>query len=107
METTPRDLARVGLLMLNKGAWRGRRVLSESWVEQSTRPSQRHNSGYGLLWWLYENPKGFAALGHLDTNLYVFPALELVVVRMQSKPAERPEPYEPEALQLFSRMVRR
>lgn len=105
METTARDMARLGVLMLNKGVWRGRRIVSESWVEQSTRPSQGFER-YGLLWWLYESPKGYAALGHLNTNLYVFPSLDLIVVRMQSKPAAPELPYEPEALKLFGRMVR-
>jgi CubicO group peptidase (beta-lactamase class C family) len=107
METTPRDLARVGLLMLNKGVWQGQRVVSAAWVEQSTRRSQEFEPRYGLLWWLYDGPKGYAALGYLDTNLYVFPGQELVVVRMQSKPSARQAPYEPEALRLFGRMIRR
>ena len=105
METTPRDFARLGVLMLNKGVWRGRRVLSESWVEQSTRPSQQLNPGYGLLWWLIDDPKGYAALGHLDTNLYVFPAQELIVVRMQSKPLDPQPPYQPEALAIFKQLT--
>ncbi len=107
METTPRDLARVGLLMLNKGVWQGRRVVSAAWVEQCTRRSQEFEPRYGLLWWLYDSPKGYAALGYLDTNLYVFPGQELVVVRMQSKPSARRATYEPEALSLFGRMVQR
>ena len=102
METTPRDFARLGVLMLNKGIWRGRRVLSESWVAESTKPSQQLNPNYGLLWWLI--PSGYAALGYLDTNLYVFPAQELIVVRMQSKP---PQPsYHSEALAIFKQLTK-
>lgn len=86
METTPREMARIGLLMLNKGMWQGQRVVSESWVAQSTRKSQALEPHYGLLGWLYDSPQGYAALGYLDTNLYVFPHQELIVVRMQSKP---------------------
>jgi CubicO group peptidase (beta-lactamase class C family) len=86
METTPRDLARIGLMMLNGGTWRGERIISEEWIEQSTRPSQNLNEEYGLLWWLHDDPKGFAGHGHLDTNLYIFPELETIVVRMQTNP---------------------
>jgi CubicO group peptidase (beta-lactamase class C family) len=103
METTPRDFARLGVLMLNKGTWRGRRVLSESWVEQSTKPSQKLDPNYGLLWWLI--PGGYAALGYLDTNLYVFPAQELVVVRMQSKPLDPQPNYHSEALAIFKQFT--
>jgi CubicO group peptidase (beta-lactamase class C family) len=105
METTPRDFARLGLLMLGKGMWRGKRVLSESWVEQSTRPSQTINPRYGLLWWLLDDPKGYAAVGYLDTNLYVFPEKELVVVRMQSKPLTPQPSYSREAPAIFKQLL--
>ena len=105
METTAREFARIGLLMLNRGIWNGRRIISAKWVEQSTQPSQNLNSGYGLLWWLYENPSGFGAQGYLDTNLYVFPKQELIIVRMQSKPIEGQTFYGKEALSLFSQFV--
>lgn len=105
METTPRDFARLGLLMLDKGEWRGRRLLSRSWVEQSVRPSQTLNPNYGLLWWLLGDPKGYAALGHLDTNLYVFPERELLVVRMQSEPIAPQPPYHSEALAIFRQLT--
>ncbi len=106
METTARDFARLGMLMQNKGMWRNRRIVSEKWVGQSTEPSQNLNPGYGLLWWLPENLKGFAAKGYLDTNLYVIPEQQLIVVRMQSKPAaDKRLPYEPEALPLFNKII--
>lgn len=103
MQTTPRELARVGLLMLQKGVWQGRRIVSERWVEQSTRSSQTLMPRYGLLWWLYDNPRGYAALGYLNTNLYVFPERELIVVRMQVKPFNE-HSYEQAALRLFRRI---
>jgi len=107
METSARDFARIGLLMLNKGVWGKQRIVSAKWVEQSTKPSQALNSGYGLLWWLYEKPAGFGAQGYLDTNLYVFPEQELVIVRMQSKPVEHATPYGSEALTIFEQLIRR
>lgn len=69
METTSRDFARIGVLMLNRGVWQERRVVGDSWVQRSTAPSQEFNRRYGLLWWLIEAPKGYAARGYLDTNL--------------------------------------
>ena len=83
----------------------GARVVSEAWVDRSTEPSQEFNRQYGLLWWLIEAPRGYAARGYLDTNLYVFPAQELVVVRMQSKLVPGSIAYEPTALQLFGELV--
>jgi Beta-lactamase len=107
METTPRDFARIGLLMLNKGVWQGKRIVSESWVKQLTTPSQTLNPHYGLLWWLFDNPKGYAALGYLDTNLYIFPEKDLIVVRMQSKLLAQQQPYEDEALTLFNQLTQK
>lgn len=45
------DQARIGLLMLRRGQWGGRRILPESWIEESLRPCPL-NRNYGLLWWL-------------------------------------------------------
>jgi CubicO group peptidase (beta-lactamase class C family) len=104
METTARDLARIGLLLLNQGRWGDEQLVAASWITASTTPSQHMQEDYGFLWWLYRNPRGFAALGRFDTNLYVFPDLELVAVRMQSRPAIDAKPYEPSALELFKQL---
>lgn len=104
METTARDLARIGLLMLNHGRWGDEQLVAGSWVEASTTPSQDLQENYGLLWWLYRDPPGFAAVGRFETNLYVFPDLELVAVRMQSGPASGAKPYEAAALPLFKQL---
>ena len=106
-ETTLRDFARLGELMRNKGRWRGRPVVPEAWVDASTRPCPL-NASYGYLWWLIDDPNGFAARGYLDTHCYVFPGLELVVARMQTRPyLFATEPYEPKALALFKRIARK
>lgn len=54
----PLDFAKVGQLLLQKGLWRGQRVLSEAWVRECTAaPSQPHNPNAGLLWWLVYAPE--------------------------------------------------
>ena len=106
-ETTLRDFARLGEMMRNQGRWRGRQVVPEAWVEASIRPCPQ-KPDYGYLWWLIGDPKGFAARGYLDTHCYVFPGLELVVARIQARPyLFAMEPYEPKALALFKRIVRK
>jgi hypothetical protein len=51
--TTPRDMARIGLLMLNGGVWNGVRLLDEGWIYRMTHPSfEDANTGYGYLTWL-------------------------------------------------------
>jgi CubicO group peptidase (beta-lactamase class C family) len=51
LELEARDLARLGQLMLDGGRWNGTPLLSEAWVEESTRVSQPFSPRVGLLWW--------------------------------------------------------
>lgn len=111
MITTPRDMARIGLLMLHEGQWlppgagEPRQIVSRQWVQLSTSPGQQFRGDCGLLWWLFEG--GFAAQGYLGTDIHVLPAAGVVAVRVQSKPgpegsAERE--YRRQALPLLSRL---
>jgi CubicO group peptidase (beta-lactamase class C family) len=60
IRSTCRDLARFGVLMLDRGLWRGKRIVSPGWVGQATGTSStRLNAGYGYLWWL--NHEGVVA----------------------------------------------
>ena len=109
METTARDFARLGVLMLAKGMWKRRPVVSTAWVDSLTQPSQTLNPRYGLLWWIDPEAKAYAAHGHLDTDLHIIPDLDLVIARMQSKPVKglQEGEYEREGLSLFRTIVKR
>jgi CubicO group peptidase (beta-lactamase class C family) len=53
VQSTCRDLARYGELMLNRGQWNGKQIVSRKWVDEATgRPSTKLNAAYGYLWWL-------------------------------------------------------
>jgi CubicO group peptidase (beta-lactamase class C family) len=84
METTARDFARIGVLMLHKGAWGGKQIVPPQWIDSLVAP-QRLNAHYGLLWWPEPEARAFSSQGHLDTDIHVVPDLDLIVVRMQSK----------------------
>jgi CubicO group peptidase (beta-lactamase class C family) len=81
------DQARIGLLMLRRGEWNGRRILPESWIRESVRPCPL-NPNYGLLWWLntghgrYKSaPEGsFFASGAGGNVTWIDPAHDLVAV---------------------------
>lgn len=87
------DQARIGLLMLRRGEWGGRRVLPESWIEESLRPCAL-NPNYGLLWWLntghgrYKSAPGdsFFASGAGGNLTWVAPNRELVAVLRWTDP---------------------
>jgi CubicO group peptidase (beta-lactamase class C family) len=83
----PRDLAKIGQLMVSGGMWNGQRVLPEGWVAESTRP--RFNTDgplfYGYQWWLGRSlyrGRGvdwIGGLGNGGQRLYILPELDLVV----------------------------
>jgi CubicO group peptidase (beta-lactamase class C family) len=102
--STPRSMARFGMLLLNKGKWDQTAVLDdENYFNSQVNTSQTLNPSYGYLTWL--NGKSahmlptvqfaftgplmpnapsdmFAALGKNDQKIYVVPSQNLVVVRM-------------------------
>jgi CubicO group peptidase (beta-lactamase class C family) len=84
----PRDMAKLGQLYLDGGMWRGTRVVSESWVRESTREHlvTEGQPNYGYQWWCGDFHFGdrsaftYLASGHGGQKIYVFPDLDLVVV---------------------------
>ncbi|QSQ25991.1 serine hydrolase [Pyxidicoccus parkwayensis] len=51
LELRPRDLAKLGQLLLDHGVWLGRRLLPDDWVKQATTPGEGVFASSGLLWW--------------------------------------------------------
>jgi CubicO group peptidase (beta-lactamase class C family) len=47
----PMDLAKFGLLVLNKGRYGNKQIISEKWIDQSLNPDQDFDMRFGLLWW--------------------------------------------------------
>ena len=88
----PRDLARIGQMLLDGGRAAGRRIVPAAWLEGSFKPAVRINERrqYGHHWYLgnvaFDGPEGrrqarwVAAMGNGGQRLFVFPELELVVV---------------------------
>lgn len=101
--STARNMARFGLMALNKGKWNGNQVVNEAYFNAATNTSQTINQAYGYLWWLngkssYHLPQSqlqlngsiiphgpndmFMALGKNDQKIYVIPSKKMVVIRM-------------------------
>jgi hypothetical protein len=52
-QSTVRDMARVGLLMLRGGVWSGQRLVEAAWIDKMTHPAfEDANTGYGYLTWV-------------------------------------------------------
>lgn len=89
LELTPREMARVGQLMLDRGLVKGKQVVSARWVEQSCSPQVDESDTryrYGYLWWL-RNPQtddpalpSCHASGNGGQKIFLFPTADLVVV---------------------------
>jgi CubicO group peptidase (beta-lactamase class C family) len=109
-----RDMARLGLLMLNKGKWHNKQILDENWVKEMIKPVTNYSEvnknipafqgsdyyfGYGYLWWLWQNVKddrfkgGYSALGSMGQSISVFPSIDAVVVFKTKDAYERSTPY--------------
>ncbi len=94
---TARAVARVGLLMLQRGNWAGQQIVDPEWVDLVTtyartplpdRPKGDPRPGSGLGWWTNFDrvwPKvprdAFAGAGAGQQVLLVVPSLGLIVVR--------------------------
>ena len=92
MNMTTRDYARFGQLFAQGGMANGRRILSESWVAESTSQSAPPPSpeeegtphgehGYGYQWWLPSaaEPGEYFAIGIYGQYIYVNTAAQVVV----------------------------
>ena len=73
------DMARIGQLCLNKGVWHGKRIISEEWITEMTRPRPVDSPyfrgmQYGYLWWIIHPEKNiYAAIGNSGNVIYVDP----------------------------------
>lgn len=86
---THRAMARIGLMCLNGGKWRGRQVVSEDYVEKSTT-ARIHRLlfgfipiDYGYLWWVTpptDINQYYQAFGAFTQRIIVIPEYNIVVV---------------------------
>jgi CubicO group peptidase (beta-lactamase class C family) len=86
----PRDLAKLGQMFLNNGVWHSQRIVSESWIRESTKErlrfGRRNRWGYGYHWMQAETRIGdrvvrsYFVPGDGNQILAVFPELNMVVV---------------------------
>ena len=77
----PRDLAKIGQLVLQNGKSGDRQIVPETWIRAST--SKRVTGvDYGYLWWIdsIQGHSAAVALGFGGQYIFVVPSLEMVVV---------------------------
>jgi CubicO group peptidase (beta-lactamase class C family) len=83
----PRDMVKIGQLVLAGGRWDDRQIVSKAWIDVSTRPRLEATGPYfySYLWWLGRSLHGGreihwdAALGRGGQSIRIVPELDLVV----------------------------
>ena len=97
LNITLRDYAKMGLLYLQKGKWKGQQIVPEEWIKLATTPDAPHlmpgrdnpkssnRYGYGFQWWTPEQPMNdFFAAGIYNQYIYVYPDKDLVIVKLSA-----------------------
>jgi len=88
LQMRPRDLLKIGRLLLDRGQWRGRQIISAQWVDELFRAHL--NADYGLKysyhWWLGSVDsngkvvKWVGGIGNGGQRLFILPELDVCVV---------------------------
>ncbi len=102
LEMLPRDMAKIGQLVLNQGRWGDRQLVPARWIEESTSSMNPESAffNYGYQWWIRsvnspdwweeskypvrERYKISMALGHGGQFIMVIQNRDLVVVTTAS-----------------------
>ena len=90
-----RDMARLGLLMLNNGSWNGKQIIPKDWVKLTTStitPTSEINPkfkrawklAYGYLWWIWNDDNkifdgAYYASGAYGQYILIIPKLKMVI----------------------------
>lgn len=95
LRLTSRDMAKFGLLYLNKGNWLGKQIIDTSWIEQSFTPWVERNDltnfnikngSYGYNFWLYTDTcqnkpvKIIEAKGNGGQSIFICRQFNLILV---------------------------
>jgi len=84
----PRDMMKIGQLVLAGGRWNDRQLVSKAWIDASTTSwlKATNDQSYGYLWWLGQaglngrKVHWVGALGRGGQSIRIVPELDLVVV---------------------------
>ncbi len=79
---TAKDMAKIGRLYLNDGVWNNQRIISQKWIEESTKIHIKWGElSYGYLWWIINDLENncFAAIGDGGNIIYVNSDKKIVI----------------------------
>ena len=82
----PRDMAKLGYLLLHHGEWAGQQIVSRAWTERVFAASVDMRLGtplalrYGRGWWVIPDKRVVMAVGFLRQLIIVLPDADVVAV---------------------------
>lgn len=91
LRLSPRHLGRIGQLVLSRGAWRGKQVVPQEWIDAALQPRIEIAPGfeYGYQWYIGTLPgkepgqdytyRWWGGIGNGDQRLWLVPELQLVI----------------------------
>ena len=87
LRLTARDVAKIGVMVAQGGAYEGKQIVPAEWMDQSSQPTATIREGfhYGYLWYVTSGPRGdpiIIALGNGGQRLTVQPKAEFVVATL-------------------------
>lgn len=98
LSATLRDLARLGLVMLQEGKLNGTEVIPKAAIDSIRKGGDTNlfskagfptlpTGSYRSMWWHFHNHNGaFAARGVHGQTIYIDPTVQMVLVRLSSHP---------------------
>lgn len=91
---TSRDMAKFGHCCLYEGQWRGKQVIPKEWLKEALAPQTDGYPAfgdYGFQWWTgkIDGQTFTLAHGHGGQQIYLFPALDTVIVFTQDSHVSR------------------
>jgi len=107
MNLSARDLARLGLVMLQDGKWIDEQIIPKDWTHKISRlntPLEEMNPermrsgqlGYGYLWWIFDGPDvkdpyqgAYTGIGAGGQYLTVIPKLNMIVTHKNDRRQNR------------------
>ncbi|UCD37574.1 MAG: serine hydrolase [Fidelibacterota bacterium] len=83
----PRDMAKIGQLVLDGGKWHGESLVDSTWLALSTGKQVKigeyrgsYGRSYGFYWWVLPDWQAFTASGHGGNFILVVPSSRMLVV---------------------------
>lgn len=109
--TNARDVARLGQLVLNKGKWHGKQIVSEQYITDATQPADwlkdergvKQLDYFGYHFWLvsFRGERVIYARGILGQYMFIIPSKNMVIVRFGEARAKLKVDFKPADLYIW------